>query len=234
MRKLLSTLFVAGLLVASANAQQTDPLYRIFFDTSGNAGSDAAPHPGRDTLSYGNPVLPAGGGRLYIYGEFLRDDQTILSPNFDIEIDGGTITEAWNYNGPGQDSLTGDNRWDVASPNPVINPGGNIVSFTSANLTHMGLKNANYADNFDVQHDNARNFGDTLLGYVDVSGPGPATVWITIGQQGFAILGGGPDTPIYMGFGDEPAGCPTPICGPGRPGRQYPRRPSATPAIRAT
>ena len=86
MRKLLCALFVAGLLGASANAQ--DPLYRVFLDTSGNRG-DAAPHPGSGTLSYGNPELPAGGGRLYIYGEFQSGDQTILSPNFDVTIDGG-------------------------------------------------------------------------------------------------------------------------------------------------
>ena len=83
--------------------------------------------------------MPAGGGRLYIYGEFQYRDQTVLSPNFDITVDGGTITGAWNYNGPGQDGLTGDQRWNAATPNPLINPGGNTVSFTSANLTHMGL-----------------------------------------------------------------------------------------------
>jgi len=179
------------------------PGFRIFFDESGNAGSNAAPHPSSGTLSYGNPVLLAGGGRLYIYGEFQNPDQTILSPNFDITIDGGTITGAWNYNGPGQSFLTLDQRWDAAAPNPVISPGGTSVSFTAANRTHMGLKNDILADNFDVQHDNTRNDGDTLLGYIDVVALGTAaSVWLTVGQQGFAIQGGGPTSPILFGYGD--------------------------------
>jgi hypothetical protein len=199
MKKLIETLLIAGLLVAAANAQEQS--YRIFFDTSGNAGSDAAPHPGSGTLSYGNPEL-GPVGRLYIYGEFQLADQTVLSPNFDITVDGGTITEAWNYNGPGQDTLSGDQRWDAATPNPVINPGGNSVSFTSANLTHMGLKNGAFADLFDIQHDNTRNDGDTLLGYIDVDSQG-GSVWLTVGEQGFAILGGTQDSPIFFGYGDD-------------------------------
>ena len=203
MKNVFCSMVAVGLFAAGASAQ-TAPLYRIFLDTSGNAGSDAAPHPGSGTLSYGNPNLPNGGGRLFIYGEFQLADQTVLSPNFDITVDGGTITGAWNYNGLGQDTLTGDRRWGVASPNPLVNPGGNTVSFTSGNIIHMGLKNGIFADNFDLQHDNTNRFGDTLLGYADVANdPGvEATVWITVGQQGFAILGGNQDSGVAFGFGD--------------------------------
>ncbi len=73
---------------------------------------------------------------------------------------------------------------------------------TAAGLIHMGLKNGIFADNFDIQHDNTRNDGDTLLGYIDVVAPGAASVWLTVGQQGFAILGGGPTSPILFGYGD--------------------------------
>jgi hypothetical protein len=206
MMKLLFSTVLAGGLTATVAADES---FRMFFDTSGNAGSNAAPHPGGNTLSYHNPVLPSGGGRLFIYGQFQSngpdgDGQVILSPNYDITIVGGTITEAWNFDGPGQDAQTNDRRWDAASPNPAVNPNSESVSFTAANLTHLGLKNNDYADQFDVQHDNAFGFGDTLLGYVDVAGPGPATIWITVGEQGFAILGGGPDDLIFMGFGDDP------------------------------
>ena len=201
--------FLACLFPPGTPDPGVGPPFRIFFDESGNAGSDDAPHPGSGTLSYGNPDLAPGGGRLYIYGEFQADDQTVLSPNFDITIDGGTITGAWNYNGFGQNSLDfSSTRWNVAAPNPLINPGGNSVSFTSANLIQMGLKNGVFADNFDGQHDNTRNFGDTLLGYIDVEAPGAASVWLTVGEEGFALLGGGPDTPIFFGYGDAsvPAG----------------------------
>ncbi len=202
MSKLVGTLLVAGLLVAGANAQ--DPLFRVFFDIEGTGGADNASHrPGDHNLSYGNPELGPGGGRLYIYGEFQRDYQHILSPNFDITIDGGIITEAWNYNGPGQDTLSGGKRWDAAGPNPAMNPGGRTVSFTAANLTQLGFKNREYYDLFDVQHDNTRDFGETMLGYVDVkSDPGvEATVWITVGEGGFAVLGG-PGL-IAFGYGDD-------------------------------
>ncbi|MCH7871766.1 MAG: PEP-CTERM sorting domain-containing protein, partial [Planctomycetes bacterium] len=47
-------------------------------------------------------------------------------------------------------------------------------------------------------------FGSTLLGYVDVAAEGFATVWLTVARQGIAIQGGGPDTPINFGFGDDP------------------------------
>ena len=201
MKQLILSGALALALGLSSTANAQDPLFRIFLDESGNRG-DAAPHPGSGTLSYGNPVLPPGGGRLYIYGEFQSPDQTILSPNFDITVDGGVILDAWNFNGPGQDGLTGDRRWDAAAPNPKAFPGVNTVSFTSANLTHMGLKNGFFADNFDIQHDNLRGFGDTLLGTVLVEAAGEASIWITVSQQDFAVLGGGPDSPISFGYGD--------------------------------
>jgi hypothetical protein len=192
-----ATLLVIGAICVPAGAQGV----RMFFDVSGNAGSDAVPHPGSETLSYSNPVLPAGGGRLYIYVEFLYESLTVLAPDLDITVDGGSITEAWNYNGPGQQRISNDQRWNAATPNPAMNPGANTVSFTAGNLTHMGLGNSPLHDLTDVQHDNARNFGDTLLGYVDVEGDPGAAVWMTVGEAGFAYLH--TDPYIYFGFGDD-------------------------------
>ena len=92
MRKLIGALTVAGLLVACANAQ---PGARIYFDEAGsvpgNQAEGDAPHPG--VTAKINPSL-FGGGRLYIYWEFGGANQNVFSPNYDIEIDGGTITNA--------------------------------------------------------------------------------------------------------------------------------------------
>ena len=187
----------AGLFVSAAGGGGT---FRLFFDIEGSDGELGSHRPGNHVLSYGNPVLPAGGGRLYIYGEFQQDDQTIFSPNYDITVDGGVITDAWHYNEPGQDTLTGDSRWDAASPDPNMATG----NFTAANLTHMGLKNGIFADNFDLQHDNTNGFGDTLLGYVDVVNVGgPASVWMTpaLGNCGILCWRKGL---IFFGFGDDP------------------------------
>ena len=201
MKQTLCTAIVVGMLVASTNAQP--PCFRVFFDTEGSDGELGSHRPGDHVLGYGNPVLPAGGGRLYIYGEFQFRDQTVVSPNYDIAVDGGVITDAWNYNEPGQDMLTGDYRWKAASPDPNMATG----NFTSVNLTHLGLKNGAFADVFDLQHDNTNGNGDTLLGYIDVTQDDPtiqATVWLTICQQGFAILGCGPENLIAFGYGDAP------------------------------
>ncbi len=204
MSKRVGTLLIAGLLVACANAQP--PCFRVFFDTEGSDGELGSHRPGDHVLSYGNPELPAGGGRLYIYGEFHKDEQNFFCPTYDIAVDGGVITDAWNYNEPGQDTLTGDFRWDAASPDPNMASG----TFTACNLQHMGLKNGLFADHFDLQHDNTNGFGDTLLGYIDVANdPGVrATVWITVGQQGFGNFGHCDD--IAFGYGDAPvrAGVP--------------------------
>ena len=195
-------LLAVGAFYVPAGAQEH---VRLFFDVSGNAGSDAAPHPGSETLSYTNPTLPAGGERLFIYAEFLGPpDITFVSFSYDITVDGGSITEAWNYNGYGQQLFTNDQRWDFAEPNPAVNPGDVFVGFPSVNLTHMGLGNSALHGALDVQHDDSRNFGDTLLGYVDVVGEPGATIWMTILEPGIIFGNQGLFARVFLGFGDDP------------------------------
>ena len=221
MKKLLGVLFVAGMLVGYASAQGAGG--RMYFDLAGNVPGNQeendAPHPGATAKV--NPELPDGGGRLYIYYEFGAANQTVLSPNYDIEIDNGVIENAWNYNNTNIGGI-GFTRWEpLGDPpadyavepwnfpgGPANNPtavGGPVVSFTSAAIIAFGLKN-------DAAHQGLDNqlaigdgpFGSTLLGYVDVSSPSTASVWFRIGELGFAILGGNEDTPIHLGFFDEP------------------------------
>ena len=217
MRKLIGALTVAGLLVACANAQ--GPGARIYFDEAGsvpgNQAEGDAPHPG--VTAKINPSL-FGGGRLYIYWEFGGANQNVFSPNYDIEIDGGTITNAWNYNNTDIGGI-GFTRWEPLGGDPPTDyavepwnfPGGPdnnptavngpSVSFTSAAIVAFGLNN-------DAAHQGLDNqlaigdgpFGSTLLGFVDVveNEPGVlATVWLAVGKQGL------PD-PIFFGFGDGP------------------------------
>jgi hypothetical protein len=199
----MSAVILAACLAAAASAES----FRLFFDSAGNGGSNAGPHPGG--LSYGNPATLPGGSRLYIYGQFLGNGpigagQVVERLNIDITTDDGIITGALNFSGPGQDDLTGDRRWDEAAPNPVVNPNQRTVSFTAYNVTHLGLENGSYHDLFDVQHDDRNGFGDTLLGYVDIEGSGNCGVWFSIGEGGIQIRGGGPNDEIFFGFGDDP------------------------------
>ena len=201
----------ALLLASAANAR--DVPFRLFFDTSGNAAANNAPHPGEATLGFDNPILPDGGGRLYLYAMFMQTDTNVYSPNMDIVIDGGTITEAWNYNGEGQDTRGGPDsqRWKFANPNPLTHPNTSVVEFTAANITGFGLKNDATHALFDIQYDDSiSEFGTTLLGYVDVANdPGQmAEVRYRVGQIGFAIEGGLGD--LFFGFGDGPNENPLP------------------------
>lgn len=202
----------ALLLASAANAR--DIPFRLFFDTSGNAGADNAPHPGEAALGFDNPVLPDGGGRLYLYAMFMQAETDVISPNMDIVIDGGTITEAWNYNGEGQDIRGGPNsrRWDAADPNPLTHPNASIAHFAAVNILRFGLINDPTHAMFDVQYDDSiSEFGTTLLGYVDVvNDPGQmAEVRYRVALQGFAFRGGGQGE-FFFGFGDGPNENPLP------------------------
>ena len=204
---------IALLLASAANAR--DIPFRLFFDTSGNAGADTAPHPGEATLGFDNPVLPDSGGRLYLYAMFMQTETEVYAASMDIVIDGGTITEAWNYNGEGQDIRGGPNsqRWKFADPNPLTHPNASVAEFRAANILRFGLMNDATHAMFDVQYDDSiSEFGTTLLGYVDVVNDSGqmAEVRYRLGLPGFAFRGGGPDDELFFGFGDGPNKNPLP------------------------
>ena len=229
MKKLLEALIVASLLVGCANAQ--GPGARIYFDLDGNVpmsqNENDAPHPGATAQE--NPTVENGAGRLYIYWQFGAADQFVLSPNYDITVDDGSIDWAWNYNDTNIGNI-GFDRWEPL-PNaqnpadyavepwnfpggPAFNPtaGTNPISFTSAAILAFGLSNDAAHQGFDNQLAIGDGpFGSTLLGYVDVSldpGQGLATVWLTVGEHGIAFFAG---FLINFGFGDDPVS-------PGEPG----------------
>jgi hypothetical protein len=199
MKKLIATLFI-GTLVATANAQLTG---RLFFDTAGNGGNQSGAHPGG--LALNNPVLN-GPGRLYIYWGFgvpSGQGQNVLGLNYNVTVDGGSISQAMNYQ-PTINVLL-QPRWQNVpgnpAPNPAVNPGGNSARFTAVNINAFGLKNDAAAVALDQGYNAASN--STILGYVDVESQN-GSVWLTVDTLGIAIQGGSPNDRIYMGFGDNP------------------------------
>jgi hypothetical protein len=202
--------FVVALTLAMAcSAFASAETGRLFFDLAGNAGNQHAAHPGG--LALNNPQLPDGGGRLYLYWEFGRpgglDPQEVLGLNYGVSIDGGTITEAYNY----QPLILNETRWQPVNgnptPNPAVDPGGDRTRFTAVNINAFGLLNDNAAIASDQGHDRASN--TTILGYVDVAGSAGATIWIEHDSVGIAIRGGGANDAVFFGFGD-----PAPNPGP--------------------
>ncbi len=201
----MSRILCVGLAGHFASLAQAET-GRLFFDLAGNGGNQNAAHPGG--LAMTNPQLPDGGGRLYLYWEFGRpggsNSQNVLGLNYNVDVDGGVITQALNY----QPDIAGRSRWqDVPGnpvPNPAVNPGGDRQAFTAVNITAFGLQNGDSAIASDQGYDAATN--TTILGYVNVSGSAGATIWIEIHPLGIAIQGGGPNDDIYLGFGDGPAG----------------------------
>jgi hypothetical protein len=211
MKKLIGTLIVS-LLAATASAETG----RLFFDALGNGGTNEGAHPGG--LALGNPVLNAGGGRLYIYWQFGRPNgapgQNVLGLNYNVTVDGGALTGAMNFQNPAVGGFLPP-RWQPVmgnpAPNPAVNPGGASQRFTAVNINAFGLKNDASAVALDTQYNAASN--STILGYVDVESQG-GEVYLTVDTLGIAIQGGSPQDEIFMGFGDAgvPAG--------GAPGRR--------------
>ncbi|MCZ6817848.1 MAG: PEP-CTERM sorting domain-containing protein [Planctomycetota bacterium] len=218
MKRLLATCVVGLLVVGTANAQ-----VRIFLDPVGvGEHGDRGDPAGPDPLSYGNPVTNGSGGattRLYVYGEFLGENDLWLAVNFDITADGGDkkITGASMYN---------NNRrwthWDTGHTqtqamyrgswigNPAEAPGG-MWNWDEAEATARTGDPFNAADNSDAQH-YRRNWdsmggglGTTLLGWIDVTGTS-GNLWMTVEPPIFARKAGGPDDFVYFGFGDDPVG----------------------------
>ncbi len=205
---------VLCLLGAVAAAPAAGETGRLFFDLAGNGGNQHGPHPGG--LALENPVLPPGGGRLYIYWEFGRPSgagQNVLGLNYRVTVDGGIVTEAMHYN---PTSLFSVPRWQPVpgnpAPNPAVNPNAPSQRFTAVNISAFGLRNDTAHIKNDPGYDPQTN--TTLLGYVDVAGPSTASVWITVDTLGIAIQGGSPSDDIYMGFGDGP------VPAGGSPGRR--------------
>ena len=206
MRKLLGVLCVAGLLVGTASAQ----VGRLYFDLSGNNGDEDFPRDGATAQE--NPVLPGGGGRLFIYwqfghrgiddgkGGYPADHQRILGLGVDIKIDGdAVINQAYYYN---PSIFLHDWRWNVSSPNPP----GPSPTFNAANVNQYGLLNHEFAVADDGQLEITDGpFGSTLLGYIDVTAVTDVSGSIRFSGNGFGIAeyGGDSSDTVYFGFGDD-------------------------------
>ena len=212
MRKLLATCVVGLFVVGSANGQ-----IRIFFDTEGVGEQEDRGTV--DPLSYGNPEVDgtAGPVRLYLYGEFLGENDLWLALNFDITADGSatlsdpTMYNHRNGNGPRWSSSSGAMNGDTASfrsawiGNPNQFPNG-MWNWDEPYATARTGNPFNAADNADDKHyrrgwdSQNGELGTTLLGYIDVDGD-DGSLWLTIASPGFGFGG---QHQIYFGYGDAP------------------------------
>ncbi|MCG3126531.1 MAG: hypothetical protein CHACPFDD_01367 [Phycisphaerae bacterium] len=203
-----SLLLVVVLGAASAPAQ---PKVRFFFDRQGAAEQEDR---GIGDLFFENPVAD-GSERLYLYGQFLsRVVSTWQTIGLDIEVSGGGVITSWSiYN---HTMATGFARWTGISKKDGVGPitklddvlMGAILNF------NFGLQ-LKHAETVDVKHfrnqqeDGVGAYGNTLLGYIDVSSNGEpySEVRLGVGTNGIWSLEGGV-TPkeIAFGFGDEDAG----------------------------
>ncbi len=213
MRTLIAASVASLLLAATADAQ-----VRIFLDPAGVGENDD--RGAVDPLSYGNPVVPRDiPTRLYIYGEFLNENDLWLAINFDLTTDGDvTLSDPTRYihrtgNGP---------RWNggfIRLNNPqnasfrsawVGNSAefaGGMWNWDEAKATARTGDPFNAADNSDNKHyrrgwdSQGSGLGTTLLGYVDVEGS-QGNLWMTVESPIFARLGATPDDFVHFGYGD--------------------------------
>jgi hypothetical protein len=193
----------------ASNAYAED--VRIFFDrTPTDRQSDLTPHAG--VLAFENPTV-AQGERLYIYAEFLDQDQWWWAIAFDVTADDGLITQAHYFNAPGQIAFNPpEARWELAAPNPLSRPSRSTVSFSSLGFDSFGVRNPPFAPELDPiqfrdpSRDGGSIAGTTLLGYVEVS-PAPgfdrAEVFFSVGAGGIQHSNGLARN-VYFGFGDAP------------------------------
>ncbi|MCG3126529.1 MAG: hypothetical protein CHACPFDD_01365 [Phycisphaerae bacterium] len=203
-----SLLLVVVLGAASAPAQ---PKVRFFFDRQGAAEQEDR---GIGDLFFENPVAD-GSERLYLYGQFLsRVVSTWEGIGLDIEISGGGTITAWNiYNhntGLGVPRWTGMSKKMGATPTTKLDD----LFMLSIGSPFFGLRLKD-AETIDFKHfrehqeDGITAFGNTLLGYIDVSSNGSlySEIRLGVGAHGISSLEGGV-TPkeIAFGFGDEGAG----------------------------
>ena len=223
MKRLLATCVVALLIAGTANAQ-----LRIFFDNTPGAGVDLF---GNRTIptAYGNPVVdPAvpGSERLYIYAEFLGENDLWIAANFDITVDGGsTVAEVARYNaftrfglrwtGPAVGGTVGPANVGHFRSAKILNPAleaGGIWNWDQAESTRRIGNPAAEADVADPSHyrrawdSQGGGLGTTLLGYVDIIPSAGGSIYLTVEAQIFARLDSTPEDFVNFGYGDDSVG----------------------------
>ena len=149
--------------------------------------------------------------RLYLYGEFLGENDLWLAINFDITADGdATLSNPTMYNHQTEEGRRWTSRGHTLnSPtnasfrgawigNPAESVGGVWNWYPHADINDP----RHYRRAWDSQ---GGGLGTTLLGYVDVEGA-DGSLWMTVESPIFARLGPGPDDFVHFGYGDASVG----------------------------
>ncbi len=213
MRDLLCAVVVCGLFTASASAQ-----VRIFLDPIGVGEQEIR----FQESGYGNPVAGPGPSRLFIYGEFLGENDLWLALNFNITASGNDISIV---GGSTYNHRTGNGfRWSVnggtVSPagafefrtawigDPAAFPAA-MWNWDEAFATARTGDRFNAADLSDDKHyrrafdSQGGGLGTTLLGFIDIEGT-DGELFMTVESPVFARLGGTSQNAVFFGYGDAP------------------------------
>lgn len=186
------------------------PKVRFFFDKNGAGEQD---NRGVGDLFFENPVAD-GAERLYLYGQFLsRTVSTWQTVGVDIEVSGGGVITAWNiYN----HTTASGQRWINVAKKQGSSSTTKIDDLLMLSIGSqwfgLRLQDATTVDALHFrnhQEDGLTAYGNTLLGYIDVSSDGSAysEIRLGVGSNGiWSLEGGVTEKEIAFGFGDEDAG----------------------------
>jgi hypothetical protein len=192
-------LLISGVCCTYASAQ---PIVRFFFDTNGVGEQEDR---GVGDLNFENPMVD-GASRLYLYGQFVSSDELqYIGIGLDIEVTGGGEITSWNFynhfvpnRGP---------RWHTVTPDPGSGNRTLLDDIGMNAMSRFGMQNGFLAHAYDTLHYRVsdEDYGNTLLGYIDVTGNGSAysEVRLGVGDAGMVWLNQNETAHVYFGFGDE-------------------------------
>ncbi|MCG3128642.1 MAG: hypothetical protein CHACPFDD_03531 [Phycisphaerae bacterium] len=205
--------WTTGFLVCALDtvglASADGPYIRFFFDT---AGSGEQEDRGAGDLALTNPTV-FDEGRLYLYAQYLVPQETWFIVSLDFEVTGGAVITGWNVFNHYLDPV---DRWtDVGNKAGA----GMTTKIDDVYMATVGVEPGLFVppNDFgiddpkhfrDHQEDHINAFGNTLVGYIDVSANGSAYSELRFGVGAFGIDSreGAFAKPITFGFGDENAG----------------------------
>lgn len=206
----MKSLVAAALLACSGYALAQDESFRIFFDPTGNDGTDEGPRAAAN-LSFINPTI-VSSGRLFLYMQYGTNNQDFTGVNLRVDVIGpGKMTAGNFYNHhigalqrwhsiPGKSFSTDRTSFLFGSVYKIDSNG-----YGAKNVASYGSGPPDGVDSHFDRSDGGIGFGTTLLGWIDVAhtaGSGAAQIFLqngTSGNAGFTVTA---EDYVYFGFGD--------------------------------
>jgi hypothetical protein len=179
-----------------------DPTVRFFFDTNGVGEQEDR---GAGDLDFTNPVAD-GASRLYLYGQFVSyDDLVYIGISLDIGVTGGGAITGWSFYNHFVPDL--EPRWTAVSPQTGSGHTTLLDDVSMLSISRFGMRNDLFARMFDTRHFRIsdEDYGNTLLGYIDVQADGSpySEVRLGVGRWGIVWVNQNVPARVHFGFGDE-------------------------------